>query len=357
MIGVRVSVVLLSFIVGPNAIGQESHTWGRVKEYSWDPLIRSNCHIFNDTRENGWWRPSETMQRDCDFSRHTNNRPLAWVIASYNEGMPPTYLRGDIIPPALIGPGKVWSIRFERQPTGRYALRMILDKLNTGEYLDQFTWAGVQDSFDLNRAVPRPSASENLYVDVQVSLRKVQRAVDSARLEAKPVVDWRVGRGRVHLGATFRWEQQNTFRVLETYNVEVVFWKDPEYDGCTENENWWGPPSHPPAEACDVAGLYDRRAVWGPPTVGEGGGEAAYYDARGVEPVIGYSLPALNPKTGYVTYRVPLSKLLTAHKWRRPPTDWSDVQLAGVYLGIEALGRARVDVEIQNYRLYAVGKQ
>jgi hypothetical protein len=339
------------------SVSHRSQQWARldlpIRVYSWNPNITNDCYIFNDYEKNGWWRRPAALSPMCESKA---GRPAAWVIASYNEGVPDKYPPGEIIPPSKIGKGKLWHFQFLPMNDGAFSLLMDLDKLNQPDYLDQFTWVGLQDSFDLNPGVPKPNLSEDLYADLTIAVHEAGRAMNP---QVTPLVQpkrfWEIGKGRVHIGVMLRWEEHKpAFRLRETYNLEVVFWRDPEYDGCTTDTNWWGPPAQPPGTPCDTTGLYDRRGVWGSVKVGEGGGEAVYFTANGLDQVLGYGMPMLTPKGGFETYRIPISKLVKSHRWKRPPAAWGDVQVAGVYVGLEAWGKARVAFEVKDYRLYAV---
>lgn len=329
--------------------------WAADRNYSWDPQLRSDCFILNDTEEHGWWRfPMEVSPR-CNTGEKKDWWPPAWVLASYNEGIPDKYPRGEIIPQSKIGKGKLWDFRFVPDVDNKFSMQMTLDKLGNPDYLDQFTWVGLQDSFDLNKDIPKPSLDEDLYVDLRVAVIEAKRAVNSNVTQAlDPKGFWKIGKGRVHLGVMLRWEENNPFRIREIYNLEVVFWRDEEYDGCTKEGNWWGPPSHPGNESCDTSGLYDRRAIWGPRNTGGGGGEAVYYTASGLYQVLGLNMKMLSPGAGFENYRIPISKLVRNYPWKRPPPSWEHVKVAGVYIGIEEWGKARVSFEVKNYRLYAV---
>jgi hypothetical protein len=323
-----------------------------IKSYSWNDHITSNCYVFNDYQANGWWRIPNFGNGKCN-SEIKNG---AWVIASYNEGIPNKYIPGEIIPATKIGPGRLWDFSFLKQDSNQYSIMMSLNKVSESDYLDQFTWVGIQDSFDRNRSIPRPDLSENLYIDLKIAVHQASRGIyDNVTGDVSPKEFWEIGKSRVHLGVMLRWESMEpAFRVRETYNLEIVFWRDPEYDGCTAKSNWWGPPAHALTTPCDSSDVYDRRAAWGDPNTGNGGGEAVYYTGPGVQGTLGYSLPMASPNGQLFTYRIPLSKLVKAYKWKRPPPSWSNVKVAGVYMGGEAWGKAKVTFEIKDYRLYAL---
>ena len=126
--------------------------------------------------------------------------------------------------------------------------------------------------------------------------------------------------------------------------MEVVSWDHAEYDGCTATQNWWG--QHP-ATPCDTTNLYERRSVWG-------NGEAVYYYASSLNQILGYWVPSLTPGGEALNYRLPLTKLFKHYEWSLPTSNWSDVRVAGIYMGIETQGRGITWFEVEDWRLYEV---
>jgi hypothetical protein len=142
------------------------------------------------------------------------------------------------------------------------------------------------------------------------------------------------------LGVLGRWGGVDHF-------LEVVFWKDAEYDGCGANAaaTWWSDPGSTP-QPCDTTGLYDRRSRWA-------GGEAVYYDAGQLQQVLGYAIPTLRDGAGLVSYQLPISQLFNSYSWLGGAPK-GDATIGGIYIGLEVYGKASVWAELANYRLYGV---
>jgi hypothetical protein len=304
-----------------------------IREWSWNPDIASDCHVFNDSAQNGWVRLPNPMSPRCVYNSQLG-RPLAWTIGTYNERLY-DYLPGPVIPQDKIGPNKVFNFGLYPKSDGTYKIGMAVDKVSNADYLDQYTNGFFSDSFDINYVFARPDLNRNLYADLRIGLMGTSRI---------PVPQARYNMSRLLLGVTA--VENQGLPNQKVYYMEVVFWRDAEYDGCTSTENWWG--THP-AWPCDSSNLYDRRSDWG-------SGEGVYYYAGGLNQVLGYHMPTLSPGGGMMNYRLPITKLFRSYAWQRP-IDWSKTTVSGIYMGIEAVGKSRAWYELENYRLYEVGNE
>ena len=141
--------------------------------------------------------------------------------------------------------------------------------------------------------------------------------------------------------------------------MEVVIWRDSDwYDLCTADENRGGGGVSSP---CDTAGIYDRRDAWDytDPQNVRYAGEQVWYtgsvlnlapSARAsiqVAPIAG---------GGWYTYQIPVTELFTKYQWNstNQPSNWANVRIEDIYLGVEEWGRARVWVDVDDYRFYKV---
>ena len=300
------------------------------KDLSWSPLIANDCFIF-DAPSPDWYRVPANPSPRCNFTAQ-GNKPLAWTIASYSESNDGLYTPTGPIPESNTGPGKMMDFEFTPKPNGRHQLSFGLDKITYDNFRDDYTWVGLQDSFDQNWSLPQPTLAQNLYVDFKMGIPEALRATYAGQQ----------GKSRVHIGVSARRDEGGNAR---SYLMEVVLWHHNEYDGCTPTENWWG--QHP-ASPCDSTGLYDRRSIWG-------NGEAVYYYAPGLIQLLGYYIPALEPGGESLNYRIPISTLFRGYQWSHIPADWSEVKLGGIYIGIETQGKAITWFELDDYRLYEVG--
>ena len=298
------------------------------KDLSWSALIASDCYILNAPELPDGYRLPPNPSPRCDFSAQYN-KPLAWSIASYNEANDGIYTPTGPIPDSNMGLGKMMDFKFVPKSNGRYQLSFGLDKITYDDFRDDYTWVGLQDSFDQNWTLQKPTFAQNLYLDFKIGIPEAIRGTYAGQQ----------GKSRVHVGVSAR---QGGW----SYFFEVVLWHHDQYDGCTQTENWWG--QHP-ASPCDATGLYDRRAIWG-------NGEAVYYYAPGLTQLLGYWIPALEPGGEALNYRIPISKLFRGYQWSKIPSDWSEVTIGGIYVGIETQGKALTWFELDDYRLYEVGE-
>ncbi len=314
------------------------------KSLSFSPYLATDCYIFGDTEANGWYRLPGTPSTKCESLERGPGgvaKPRAWLISGYNEGIASTgYKPGPLIPAEKTGENRLWNFAFHPKTGGTFQLGMAIDKVSFGDYRDQYTWAGFGDNFDQNSALRRPLLTDNVYADLQIGLFGHSRDYDASTIAEG--FKSGMGKSRIMLGVLARWGGIDHF-------LEVVFWKDAEYDGCgaTPSATWWADGVSAP-NPCDTTGLYDRRSHWAT-------GETLYYDAGKLDQVLGYSLPTLSDGAGLVSYQLPLTRLFRSYAWfNGAPT--ADASIAGIYIGLEVYGKASVWAELANYRLYGLGR-
>jgi Ricin-type beta-trefoil lectin domain len=314
------------------------------KNLNFSPYIDSDCYIFQDTQANGWYRLPAQLSPRCkalESNPSGGAKPRGWLISGYNEGIGATgYKPGPLIPPELTGDGKLWNFAFHPKADGTFQFGMAIDKFTFNTYRDQYTWAGFGDNFDQNAGFRRPLLSDDIVADLQIGLFGHNRGYDPTT--AAEGFKSGMGKSRIMLGVLARWAGIDHF-------LEVVFWKDAEYDGCgaTPQATWWSEPSSTP-EPCDTTGLYDRRSRWA-------GGETLYYDAGQLQQILGYAIPTLGDGKGMVAYHLPITQLYKGYSWSGGPPG-ADASIAGIYIGLEVYGKASVWAELANYRLYGLGR-
>jgi Ricin-type beta-trefoil lectin domain len=313
------------------------------KNLNFSPYLGTDCYIFRDTQENGWYRLPETLSPRCESLERGPGgipKPRAWLMSGYNEGIGSTgYKPGPLIPPEKTGPFRLWNFAFHPRANGTFQLGMAVDKVSFGDYRDQYTWAGFSDNFDQNAGLRKPLLTDNIYADLQIGLFGHSREYDAST--GAEGFKSGMGKSRVMLGALARWGGIDHF-------LEIVFWKDQEFDGCgaTPASTWWADGVSAP-NPCDTTGLYDRRSHWAT-------GETLYYDAGKLDQVLGYSIPRLSDGAGMVNYQLPLTKLFKSYAWvNGAPTP--DASIGGIYIGLEVYGKASVWAELADYRLYGLG--
>ena len=297
--------------------------------YTWAPYLASNCHAFAAPPEQGWyrWPDDSALKARCNAS---SPQAMKWLLSSTNEHS--GFGGGTMwdIPPEMIGSGRMWSYAFHPKADGTFQLGFALDKVNHAGFEDRYTFVGFNDSFDINPGLSRPNVGQGLVADFRLGLFAAERS-------SYPGVG--LAKNRVMVALAARWNNR-------TYYLEVNLWRDPEFDLCPYGPSTGGTI---PSSICDAQGVYDRRASWTE-------GEAIYFHGGALSQVLGSVIPALSPNSGMTSFRIPFTELFKAAPWVQPPTNWSDVQVAGLYLGIETWGKGRVWFEVDNYRLYTTGQ-
>jgi len=167
------------------------------------------------------------MSPRCQAASATKAKPLAWTMLSGSETTD-TWAPTGMIDPSLIRQGGMWDFRFLPKGNGTFAVSLGLDKTNFTPFRDDHTFVGMADSFDQNNTLPIPTLADNLYVDARIAIKSKSGG----------------GVSRVMIGVVAR-ESYIHDRVME-----VIVWRDPGYDGCTQ-VNIWG---HYNVTPCDPTG-------------------------------------------------------------------------------------------------------
>ena len=137
---------------------------------------------------------------------------------------------------------------------------------------------------------------------------------------------------RIVIGAGVRWNGRMNWVELNPYAHN--------FDWCAETNR--GNPDGLPAGTCDTAGIYDRRSFFG--------GEIVEYSVPGLG-----NYPPLVPRAGWTRYWIDWGELIRSYPWQRPPADWADAEIVGVYVGIESIGRTWAYVQVRDFVTVTLG--
>jgi len=369
--GARCSVVpaTITVSVGPNATAN----FETQCERSADPLMASNtASHYRQCDENG----------SCIYCEGASCNPFgpsvrpSWAFSNSNEvPIPPNSFTQPVasLPNNLVdafftkvmlprndGSNRnkaVLGMNKDSQPTNTSDNNILLNVRPGSALSDPQVWfsttyatAFVEDNFDVNGNAP--TLGEDLWADLRAHLVSHAVSIDPPTytplgpMAGFPAVP---GMSRLTVGITATWGGL-------PHTVEIVLWRDSAYDGCDAGSaTWWGPP---PQSPCDSSGLYERRVFYT-------SGELVYFDAPALGQVYSQIPDLAQTPTplplgvgGTNAYSLPVTKLFqwyfgTGRSVLGAPVNWQDAVVHGVYLGIEMWGKARTNVEIYDYRLYA----
>lgn len=217
--------------------------------------------------------------------------------------------------------------------TSSHRFTMALDKINrpVAAIDDTYTDSFLTDTLGSQSGQPtKPRMSDEFVLDVRMRLNGFELKPDAPYPGHARIT---IGFAGVHLPSK------------KAMFVEVVVYRDDWYDLCTPQENRGGAGVNTP---CDPSNLYDRRSAWAT-------GEQVWYTASTLNDVptaMASAQPVLHPDGQWRAYQLPVSRLFRAYPWVAgvAPSDWSQVQLDGIYLGLEVFGRARVWLDLDGYR-------
>ena len=307
---------------------------------TWAPDLSSDCHALalsaapwrqptqgNDCAPGGGFWLLSTTTEDLDFRNQYKG------VVHMDDFRPRSQGEAD----------SPWEYGFYPRGDGRYRLGWVVDKVNFPKYVDRHTGAFLNDSFDANSTVARPNVGNDLVLDVDLRLRASEGVSDDRTVTVFEEPNWdqvisdpagRVvgeAKNRVTVGITAR----SKAGVL--YFVEINLYRTPNWDLVN-----------------DPADLYERQGNWDLP--GFGTGQLVYYNGVHLSrvPGVGADLPALTPEPDGPMrhFTIPISTLFTSYAWPYPVGSWSDVEIAGIYIGTEIWGRGRVWFELEGYNLH-----
>jgi hypothetical protein len=311
-------------------------------DFTFAPLISSDCRALAAPAAAGW---RETPVGSCQGSNGY------WLLSGTNEDIDFNNYRlnqgelhmSDLRPQGAGEHDSPWNYAFHRLGD-RYRLGWVLDKVNYPKYLDRHTGVFLNDSFDHNRHVRRPTVADNLIVELDARLRANDQTTDHqtvVSIYTGPQLDTlvqdpagrRIGaaKNRVTVGITA------THSDGTTYFLEVNLFRSANWD-----------------QVPDSADLMDRQAHWDvTSTSGKRlKGQVAYFNGPRLSrlPGISADLPRLGASWSH--FRIPVSDLFRRYSWPYATGDWGQVSINGVYIGTEIWGRGRIWFEMENYRLY-----
>ncbi|MCB9654049.1 MAG: hypothetical protein H6729_07980 [Deltaproteobacteria bacterium] len=237
-----------------------------------------------------------------------------------------------------------WNYGFYAMPNSRYRIGWALDKVNFPSYVDRHTGAFVNDSFDINPGVARPTVNDDLVIEMDVRLRGEDRETDPRRVTTFREPNWdeaiddplgrTVGaaKNRILVGVSARASDGTV------YYLEVNLYRSKNWDLVD-----------------DAKDIIDRTAAWDLPGISRG--QVVYFNGPRLSHAPGETddLPTLSvePDGDFRHFVIPVSALFKNYEWPFATASWEDVQIAGIYFGAEIWGRGRLWFEVEGYRLFA----
>ena len=223
----------------------------------------------------------------------------------------------------------VWDHSFHPKEDGTYQIGWVLDKVNFDcedrTCRDRYTGVFVNDSWDINTHLDRPNLGDQLFAEFDLGLFASEELHDP---------DPAVGdaKNRVTIGIVARWNNA-------VYFLEVNLYRTSNFD----------------LYPADPENLKDRFLQYSTNTGSETiETEIIYFNGNNLSllPGIDENLPVVTPDSVMRHFKIPVTDLFLSHNWANTPTDWSEAELAGVYLGTEIWGKGRVWYEYDDYQLY-----
>ena len=282
---------------------------------SWDPLIEHECYSEYKEPKKGPIGPN--CSSNASFPKRV------WMIGTTNEDA--QFGNGSIDDFPLNSPILVnrWSNEDITYPK-RHQVTFGVDKMASNLYWDQYSFAGLTDSWDTNPDLPPPLLQGEVQVVFQATLRSWQMNLSNPN----------VPKIRAMMGCTAKWNGASHY-------VEVNLARSDLFRLCT-NEVQIGtcctPPACPWGAVCDPTNnLYDRRFDCGPTSP-----KGVYYHGQAVgQPELQLNVPA--------NFSMDVGELFRSYKWSDYPNDWTNISLEGVYLGVEVWSQGVVVVDFANY--------
>ncbi|MFM7132318.1 MAG: hypothetical protein ACKO0V_23470 [bacterium] len=319
---------------------------------SWSPAIASPRRVR--ALSSAPWFEAATL---VDESGGKSGSSGFWLISTSLED---AYYR-PAVPghsmDALLPTDPAFQVTSRKLASGKYSLQLKMNK--TGKYdkrgneiESRFLFGAVNESFDLRfQSSDKPKVSDNIMVEFQYRINQMKFI--STPAVPNPRARLTVGMGMRHQGLN------NLVETLDTKYLEVNIARSGSYDYCISGRQpYFGIrlPVNVPRLNSDPLKIYDQRHCWGlaafrpdDPAASElaSSGELVYFNARTTREVTLNSRP-----DGWQFARIPLSKLVLNYNWQRPPADWQNAEVAGVYFGVEAWGRVVAEWELKNLIIF-----
>ena len=293
--------------------------------YTWDPLIQNECYsVYTDPPQ--WIE--EPLGPDCIGGDSAKR----WMFGTTNEDI--NFQHGSMHSFPISSP--VWNFAFNNKSDGTNQIGWVIDKVNNQLFLDRYTFAGFTDSWDVNGPL-KPVLGKDVFVDLNVALMAQEQYNDQQVGLAK---------NRIMVGAVARWGNPE-----RAHYLEINLWRTENFDLCTSSNCNSG--GCCPTDTCDTQsgqGIYDRRFNC---DQSMGHPEGVYFYGPTLDRVVGTSLPALSVNGVKKQFHIPLAQLYRNYSWADPPSSWDNIELAGIYIGIEVWGKGRVWMEFDGYECYS----
>ncbi|MBK8010090.1 MAG: hypothetical protein IPK13_01985 [Deltaproteobacteria bacterium] len=313
----------------------------RVRSFSFAPRISSDCRALAAPAPSWHERPhGDRCEPGGAF----------WLLSATDEDIDfRAFDKGSVrmsdVRPRFEGEdASPWNYGFYALPSGRYRIGWALDKLNFPTHVDRHTGTFVNDSFDVNPGLPRPTVADHLYVEMDVRLRGEDRGFDDRPVTVFQEPNWDAvipdpavrivgeAKNRITVGVSAR-SVDGTF-----YYLEVNLFRTKNWDFVD-----------------DAQDVLDRAMSWDAPGISRG--QIVYFNGEHLSRAPGgqHDLPTLSvePDGAFRHFLIPVSDLFEQHPWPFPTDSWANVEIAGIYFGAEIWGRGRLWFEVEGYRLFS----
>lgn len=317
---------------------------------SWSPGIESPRRVR--ALSQAPWIQANTLE---DESAGNSAGPGFWLISTSMETARFAPVRPGGFMDALLPGDPIFRTSAYSANSGRYAMRLKLDN-TSGRTIDGIAtsqanvFGGVNDSYDLNPPQGlKPSVGENVFVELEY------RVIDRRTWN---IVGIDPSRARFFVGATTRFPYSTAeFDTVITNYTEVNLDRTATADLCPTrglaNANLTMPPGVA-RNASDPAGKFDMRHYWESNQLNPAnpdGGELVFYDRQTIRGLIAEG----RTPDGWVRLKIPMSYLIASYDWARKPKSWDDVEIGGIYFGIEVWAKGVMDIEVREYRAWSAG--
>jgi hypothetical protein len=247
-------------------------------------------------------------------------------------------------------------------PSQRYALKLTMDKSLPFRYRPNaiqpaFLFGAVNDSFDLRfEKENKPSVADDIRIRLDYRINRI------SLIPSRQVPDPRI---RFCVGMAVR--HQSTYQnqpLSESKYVEINLFRSSGYDYCISGKSPYPGIKLPPSVLklnSDPIKIYDLRHCWGAATLDNNlanelqlanqiSGEMVYYNSAAISDRV----KSTRLGNGWNQIEIPISLLMKIYSWSRPPADWAETEVGGIYFGMEAWGNVRAEWEIKEIQIDSI---
>jgi hypothetical protein len=160
---------------------------------------------------------------------------------------------------------------------------------------------------------------------------------------------------------------QSTYQnqpLSESKYVEINLFRSSGYDYCISGKSPYPGIKLPPSVLklnSDPIKIYDLRHCWGAATLDNNlanelqlanqiSGEMVYYNSAAISDRVKFTRLG----NGWNQIEIPISLLMKIYSWSRPPADWAQTEVGGIYFGMEAWGNVRAEWEIKEIQIDSI---